>query len=487
MSDDLALWSIAELSAAIARRDISPVDLVQSCIARIEALDGRLHAFNCVRTEAALAEARAAETAVGRSDLCGPLHGIPVGIKDLIDVAGVPTTAQSAHRMDAVAAQDAGVVSALRRAGAIILGKTATAEYAAGGTQFDLPWPPPRNPWDLDRDASSSSSGSAVAVAAGLCVAAVGTETAGSIRAPAAWCGIAGLKPTDRLVARSGVLWLSRTVDCVGPMAQTVGDCAAMLSGMISDDPDDRARPGFRVPDLSGRRDSLKGLRVGVVRHFYEGDGEVDAETLDATESALALLRDLGVTLSTVRLAEFADYSATAKAITWPEEYAEHGQELRDHPDRFGAVTRSRLQDGLKFTAPDYVLALRRRDALIADLATTMRDVDALVLPTMKKPAQPLGYEGFAGAVDLSLNRPFNLTGNPALALVSGFSAGGLPLSIQIVGRPYEDDRVLSIGARLEEALGFVGRRPAIAVSTRATSTGRVSTGAARTGQHHVE
>ena len=200
------------------------------------------------------------------------------------------------------------------------------------------------------------------------------------------------------------------------------------------------------------------------MRHFYEGDPDVDPEVLAATARSLDVLAALGARLSTVQLAEFAVYSSTAKDITWPEEYAEHGAELRDHPDRFGAVTRSRLQDGRTVSAPDYILARRRQAALTADLADLMRDVDVLVLPTMKAPAQPLGFEATA-KVDFSLTRPFNLTGGPALALCHGFTDAGLPLSLQIVGRPFEDDVVLAAGHALEVALDLRERRPAIALA----------------------
>jgi aspartyl-tRNA(Asn)/glutamyl-tRNA(Gln) amidotransferase subunit A len=441
--------SIAEWSRLIARGEVSPVEVAQTCLDRIAALDGNLHSFMTVRSETVMTEAHRAETEIMASGPRGPLHGIPVGIKDLIDVAGYPTIAQAAHRRDHMATEDAGVVKALRAAGAIILGKQATAEYAVGGSQTDLLWPPPRNPWNLSYDASSSSSGSAVSVAAGLCPGSVGTETAGSIRAPAAWCGIAGLKPTDGLVSTKGVLPLSRTIDCLGPMAWTVEDCALMLPAMAQVAPIDVNR-------------GIKGLRIGVVRNLYEGDPDLDPETGAAMENSISVLMGLGAELSTVNLSDFALYSQTAKSITWPEEYAEHGAELRDHPDRFGKVTRARLQDAKDLPAHVYITALRLREELKADLAERMREVDLLILPTMKKPAQVLGYEFLPGATDLSLNRPFNLTGNPALALCNGFSQAGLPLSVQLIGRHHEDPTVLAAGHALQSALDLTARRPVL-------------------------
>ncbi|WP_172294469.1 amidase [Pseudoruegeria sp. HB172150] len=442
--------SLAEWSRLIARREVSPVDLAAHCLERIAAFDGSLHAFMTVQPETVLAEAWEAEAEIATGGPRGPLHGIPIGIKDLIDVAGLPTIAQAEHRRDHVATVDAGVVAALRRAGAVILGKQATSEYAVGGTRTDGPWPSPRNPWDLSRDACSSSSGSAVAVAAGLCPGSVGTETAGSIRAPAAWCGVAGLKPTDGLVSASGVLPLSRTMDCLGPLAWTVEDCALMLTAMAD----------LPAIDLGG---GIGGIRIGVVRDFYEGHPDLDPETGAAMENAISLLQGRGGQLSTIRLDAFATYSDTAKAITWPEEYAEHGAELRTFPDRFGKVARARLEDGKKQLAHIYIAALRRREVLKADLAERMAKVDLLILPTMLKPAQPRGYEFLPGVTDLSLNRPFNLTGNPALSLNGGFLASGLPIGLQLVGRHGEDALVLRAGHVLQAALGLTNRRPPIA------------------------
>jgi aspartyl-tRNA(Asn)/glutamyl-tRNA(Gln) amidotransferase subunit A len=464
----LGLASLAELSRRLQAREISPVELVQIYLDRIAAIDGALHSFNCVMAETALRAAKLAEEAIlgGRSP--GPLHGIPIGIKDMIDVAGVPTTAQAVHRRDAVAKEDAGVVSALKRAGSIILGKQAMTEYAVGGTQIDHAWPPARNPWNLDLDPLSSSSGPAVAVAAGLCAGAVGTETAGSIRDPAAWCGIAGLKPTDGLVSTKGVLPIAPSMDCVGPMAWTVEDCALMLSGMVSSDPDDRACKGFRAPDLSTLHDGLEGLRVGVVRHFYEDDDHVDESVLKATVHSLDVLEKLGATLRTVRIGDFDEYCAIARRISWPEEYAAHRAELEAEPKRFTAVSRSRLEDGQAISAADYIQALQKRRQVIAELDELMRDIDVLVLPTMKKPAQVLGFEFTElGEIEVSLTRPFNLTGGPALALCNGFTDGGLPISLQIIGRHFEDGTVLRTGHALERALGLRSRRPTIALAAR--------------------
>jgi aspartyl-tRNA(Asn)/glutamyl-tRNA(Gln) amidotransferase subunit A len=452
--NDLAFAPISELSRLIRAGAVSPVELTQLYLDRIRRLDDQLHSFNCV-ADTALADAAAADKAIAAGDWRGPLHGIPIGIKDMIDVAGLPTTAQAVHRRGFNPREDAEVVKRLKQAGAIILGKQAMTEYAVGGTQVDHAWPPARNPWDLTRDPLSSSSGPAVAVAAGLCPGAVGTETAGSIRDPAAWCGVAGLKPTDGLVSTAGVLPIAPSMDCVGPLAWTVEDCALMLAGMVSPE----------ALDLAQIRSGIKGLRVGVVRHYYEGDPDVDDSVLIAMEQSLKTLEQLGARLSTVQIGSFEEYCAIARGISWPEEYAAHRDELEAEPKRFTAVSRLRLEDGKSVSAADYIRALRRRVEVIAALKQTMREIDVLVLPTMKKPAQILGFEFTAlGEIELSLTRPFNLTGGPSVALCNGFSPEGLPISLQIVGRHCEDGVVLQAGCALEDALGLRSRRPEIAL-----------------------
>lgn len=466
MASGIALLSLAEVSRLIRRRELSPVDLVSDYLERIERLDPQLHSFNCVLADESLEAARVAEKEIARGDWRGPLHGVAIGIKDLIDVAGAPTTAQAAHLRNNVAATDAAVVQRLREAGAIIIGKQATAEYAVGGTQFDLPWPPPRNPWNLDLDTASSSSGSAAAVAAGLCAGAVGSDTSGSIRVPAAWCGVAGLMPTEGLVSRRGVLPVSRTIDCIGPLAWAVEDCALMLPAMLSDDPHDTAMPGWRPPDTSRLDKSVSGLRIGVLRHFYEDDANLDRDVARAMSDTLAVLKTLGAATRDVRLSDFDTYAATARLISWSEEYAEHGRELEAFPDRFGKVTRSRLQDGRDIPAYEHIRARWKRQQLIEEIESVLREVDVLVLPTITKPAQILGYEHTElGKTTKWLTRPFNLTGSPALSLCNGFTPDGLPLALQVVGRRFDDGIVLQVGRAVELELGLRDKRPPIATS----------------------
>lgn len=466
MSDPvLALRSLSDLSEAIARREVSSVELTQAYLSRIAALDGQLHSFNSLRAEAALAEAETAERDIAAGRRLGPLHGMPIGIKDMIDVAGLPTTAQAEHRRDAVATEDAGVVAALKQAGAIILGKQAMSEYAVGGTQLDHAWPPARNPWNLEMDALTSSSGSCVSVAAGLCAGSVGTETAGSIRAPAAWNGVAGLCPTVGLVSRRGMLPLSASLDSVGPIAWTVRDCALLLSGMVSRAPQDLRRPGFRTPDIGRLDGGIAGLRIGVARSYFEDDPDVAPEIMSAMAHSLDVLAELGARLTTVTLGDFDTYSDIARAVAWPEEYEAHQAELEMVPARLTEVSRARLLTGKTFSVADYIRARRQREAAIAQFNAATADVDVLVLPTLKKTALPVGFEFTdLGKGELSLTRPFNMLGVPALALCNGFTTAGLPISMQVVGRHFDEDVVLQVGHAIETALDLRSRRPAIAL-----------------------
>ncbi len=448
--DSLATATLAELAGAVSARALSPVEIVQGCLDRIARLDGRLHAFLEVFADEALAEARAAEREIMAGNLRGPMHGLPVGLKDMIDVAGRATTANSPSRRDHVAARDAAVVRNLRAAGAVVLGKQALAEFMMAGTQLDLPWAAPVNPWNPALDPSNSSSGSAVAVAAGLCPAAIGSDTGGSIRGPAAWCGIAGLKPTYGLVSRDGSLDYAPSLDHLGPMAWTVEDCAILLDAMV-------AAGTFRQA-LAG---PIAGLRVGVPRAFFEGGQGVEPEMLAAFGHALSALADLGLDIREVALSPHAAYASAAAAISMAEGYALHGEAIERAPDLVGATALARMRACRGIPAEQVERARLRQADLTAELDGVLATVDLLALPAARRPAQPLGYDALKG--DAFLNRAFNLTGHPTLAMCDGFDAAGLPLSLQLVGRRGGDAAVLRVGAALERVLGLRGRRPAIA------------------------
>ncbi|MFH5926945.1 amidase [Roseomonas xinghualingensis] len=470
MSAELHALSLAELSRRIASRALSPVELMEACIARIKALDGGLNSVLLLLEERAMAEAGAAEAEIAAGRLRGPLHGIPIGLKDIYETAGIPTTAHSAVLRDHVPAEDATTVRLLREAGAVIPAKLSTWEFALGGTSFDLPWPPARNPWDRRLDPTGSSSGSAVAVAAGLLPGAMGSDTGGSIRNPAAWCGIAGHKPTYGLVSRKGVLPLSWSLDHAGPMAWTAEDCALMMEALAGYDPGDPASADVPAPDFAGaiaegRRHGLAGLRIGVVRHFFECDLPCTPPVLTAMEDSLRVMRELGAEVFDVTLPAFGEYAAPGNIIARAESWAIHEAWLTEDASRYGAYGRRRLASGAFVTASDYLHAQRRRSLLIARTLEAMEGLDAVVFPTARGTAEPMGVDTMAPkGPPAFFARVFNLVGGPALSVCNGFSPEGLPVGLQIAGRPFGDAMVLRIGDAVERALGTRARRPLLEV-----------------------
>lgn len=458
---DIGLLTIAEAASLIRTRQISPVELATTAFKRIAALDGQLNSHILVLEDQGMAAAKQAEADIAAGNWRGPLHGIPIGLKDIYNTAGIPTTGHSALFKDHVPTTDATSVSKLAQAGAIFTGKLSTWEFAIGGTSFDLPWPPARNPWNVDHDPSGSSSGSAAAVAAGLCLGAMGSDTGGSIRGPAAWCGIAGLKPTYGLVSKAGVLPLSFGLDHAGPMCWTAEDCAMMMEALAGYDPTDPCSANVPALDFSDMSSPIAGLRVGVVRHFYETDMPCTPEVHAATEEALRVLRDLGAVVTDVTIAPFQAYGAPAGHISRTEAYSIHEHHLRNTPEKYGAICRQRVSAGAFVRGVDYVNAQRERAKLVAALAVTMRDIDVLVFPTARYVATKLGADRTLGGA--FFNRAFNLTGSPALSVCSGFSAEGLPIALQIVGRPFEDPLVLRVGVAYENAAGWRSRRPPMA------------------------
>ncbi len=438
--------------------------MTKAFLARVKLVDGRLNSHLLVLEDQAIDDAKRAEAEIAAGGWKGPLHGIPIGLKDIYNTAGIRTTGHSALFKDHVPTEDAFTVSLLKQAGAVITGKLATWEFAIGGSSFDLPWPPARNPWNTALDPSGSSSGSAAAVAAGLCMGAMGSDTGGSIRGPAAWCGIAGHKPTYGLLSRRGILPLSFSLDHAGPMCWTSEDCALMLQVLARHDPQDAASADVPVADFAAGFDQkLTGLRVGVVRHFFETDLLTDPETIAALETSVAALRDMGAIVGDVRLAPFGTYADVGSLISRSESYAVHQHWLRTKPELYGAYGRHRLMAGAFVAAADYVNAQRERARLVAELADVMKAVDVLIFPTARCPARPIGEDSMASGFQPFFNRAFNVTGSPALSICNGFSQSGLPLSLQIGGRPFEDALVLRVGDALERTLATRTRRPRLA------------------------
>jgi len=460
MSDAIAYATIRELGARYRKRELSPVEVTRALLARIEKLDDALHAFVTLTAERALADARAAEEALGRGD-ARPLLGIPVGHKDIYLTRGIRTTGGSALLADWIPEDEATCVRRWRDAGTVLLGKLITHEFAFG---IQLPghrFAPARNPWNRDHIPGGSSSGSGAALAAGLVVGATGSDTGGSIRGPAAFCGIVGLKPTYGRVSRAGVLTLSWTLDHTGPMARTVEDCAYLLQAMAGHDPADPASSRAPVDDyLAPLGRDVRGLRIGVPRaYFFEG---VDPEVARAFEEALRTLRGLGAEVSDV---EIPSLHATPSflLILMAEAFAYHERDIREHPELYGDVVRERILTGALVSASEYTQAQRIRATLCRETAEVLKTVDVLATPTTPKPATPFSV---AQDPELGFPRsnmpPFNLTGLPTLALPCGFSASGLPLSLQLAGRPFEEATVLRVGHAYERATAWHIRRPPV-------------------------
>ncbi len=461
---ELHWLSAVEAARAIARRDLSPVELTQALLARIDRLDPTLHAFVHLDVEAALDAARGAEREIASGHARGPLHGVPVGIKDIIDVAGLPTTCHSKILLGNRAHADAHAVSRLRGAGAIVLGKLSTHEFALGGPSFDLPFPPARNPWNPAHHPGGSSSGSGAGVAAGLFPLALGTDTGGSVRNPASCCGIVGLKPTYGLVSRQGVFPLSYTLDHVGPMTRGVADNALLLNVIAGHDAADPASAPSRARDFGRELNHrVKGLRIGFVRHFHEEDMPAHFEVAAALEEAARLLADAGAAARTVTLPNLNEFAAVNRVILASEAYAVHAPWLRERPGDYGQLSRQRLLAGAFLSASDYVGAQRRRAQMIAAVEDVLREVDVLLcVSSMDPPTRIEDAAETSRTYPRQARAPFNVTGHPALAMMAGLSRDGLPLSVQFVGRYFEEALVYRVAAAYERAAGLEARHPPI-------------------------
>lgn len=454
--------TIAEAGRLIAQKKLSPVELTKALLKRIETVDPSLNAFLLVTGQKALTAARAAEKAImaGRK---GPLLGIPVAYKDIYETAGVRTTAHSRILLDNVPKHDAETVRRLHDAGTIMLGKLATHEFAIGGPATDLPWPPARNPWDTRRFTGGSSSGSGAAVAAGLALGALGSDTGGSIRLPAAFCGIAGLKPTPGLVSRRGVIPLAPSLDTAGPMAWTAEDCAILLDALAGHDPADPASVAVPVGGYAkGIEAPIKGLRVGVLRRFFEHDAPASPEVMRMMADAIRLFRSLGCKVEDAALPPVQDYNGVGRVIISSEAYALHETTLRTRLSDYSRVFRIRVLAGALIRAADYIAAQRRRTDLIAATAEAFKRFDVLICPPVSDAAPLLAEQrpddGFARPL---ITTVANVAAVPSMVVCAGFTTNGLPLGLEIMGPAWSDGLVLRVGHQLERAAGTRDRRPA--------------------------
>ncbi len=455
-----SLRTISELSQRLRRREVSPVEITQDCLERIERLNPELNAFITVTGESALAEAQLAEAEILRGKCRGPLHGVPVALKDLIDTAGVRTTAASALYKDRVPEQDADVVRRLRQAGAVIVGKNNLHEFAYGGSSLVSYFGEVHNPWDLGRIAGGSSGGSAAAVVAGLAYAAIGTDTAGSIREPAALCGCVGLKPTYGRVSSRGVIPLSPSLDHVGPLAATVADAAVVLQAIAGYDAADITTADVPVADyVAALREDAKSLRVGVPRAYFFDD--LDAEVASAMEHALRGVATLVAEMKEVHVDVPMD-----RSLQTAESYAYHAENAAKSPELYQPETLRRIRSGEKVSAAEYVLRRRELDEVRRSIGQVFGDVDLLVTPTMPMPAPAIAdLKADPKALrpaELKLlrnTRPFNVWGLPAISVPCGFTQSGLPIGLQIAGPHWREDLVLRLAQAYEQATAWHKRQ----------------------------
>lgn len=457
----LTRLTIEHLAPRLAAGEVSPVEVTEAYLARIEAREPDLNAFIRVTADTALAQARAAEAEFRAGRYRGPLHGVPIGIKDLFDVAGLPTTAGSRLFLNHVATEDAPSVARLRAAGVVFLGKLNMHEVAYGVTGDSSYFGATRNPWDTGRSPGGSSSGSAAAVAAGLCAAATGTDTGGSIRMPATLCGIVGLKPTYGRVSKRGVLPLSFSLDHVGPMARSIYDVAVMLQALAGYDPRDPASIERPVPSFTANlARGVRGLTIAVDPD-YSLVGATD-DVLDGLRHTLDILRHEGATVIEVSLPRLAGATKAALDILNAEASAFHEERLKTRPDEFQPDVVSRLQLGFQVSGMDYGRAVQLRAELAHDFEVVFDQADIFLAPGTAVPAPIRGAtEAFIHGAPVNMReaiarytRPFNLLGLPVLAVPSGISAEGLPVGVQLVGRAWDEATLLRAGRVLE------GNRP---------------------------
>jgi aspartyl-tRNA(Asn)/glutamyl-tRNA(Gln) amidotransferase subunit A len=469
-ADDLVWASMVELAARVRRRDVSAVAVTQAHLDRIASLDDRLRAFITVMADDALSSAREVDAAIAAGRAVGPLAGVPVGLKDLCQTKGVRTTAGSRLLADFVPDTDATVVTRLRAAGAIVLGKLNMHEFAYGPEGLNIHYGHSWNPWDAatHRMCGGSSSGSAAAVAAGLCAGAIGSDTGGSIRIPAALTGLSGIKPTYGRVSRSGALPLSWSLDHVGPMCRSAADCALMLGAIAGHDAADASSSRQAVPDYPGAlTGDIRGLRVGMLRPYFLEFA--DAEVRTAVEAAVESLLGLGATVTDVNIPHVPLSMGATSPVIGAEAYAYHEKWLKTRWTDYGPDVRERLAVGAFVSGADYVNGQRTRAMIRHDVNAALSRCDVLIAPSTPVAAPEIGAETVSvngethpvrGAL-LRFTRPFNATGHPAASIPCGFTDNGLPIGLQLVGRAFDEATVLRVADAYQRVTDWHRRRPA--------------------------
>ena len=453
--------SFLDAARRMRQGELSATEYTQALLERIATHDTTINAFVQLLAKEALSAARASDRRLRAGEGLGPLDGVPFGLKDIIDAEGLATTAHSKILKGNIAETDAQVTRQLKRAGAVFMGKLATHEFACGGPCFDLPWPPARNPWRPVLSPGGSSSGPAAAVAAGFLPVAIGSDSAGSIRGPAALCGIVGMKPTYGRVSCQGVYPLAGSLDTVGPMTRTVAENAVVLSLTAVCDPN---APAYPPPDFTTRLDhGIRGLKVAVIRHFYESDLTADPELILAMDKAINTLAVLGADISDCTIRPVSEYTQCNRTIMVSEAYSRHEAWLEARPADYGEVTRQRLMVGKTISADDYTRGRELRAQIRAEMDRVLETADVVVTASCFDP--PCAIDDRA-ALDRSHPRQafglFNLTGQPAIALPCGFTIGGLPLSMQIAGKAFDEVTVYRVASAYESAAPWKDRHPVL-------------------------
>ena len=450
-------FTIAEAADLLRRKQISPVELTTACLNRIEQLNPEINAFITVMDESALAQARAAEAEINAGNWRGPLHGIPIGLKDLIDTAGVKTTCGSALFADRIPTEDAYIVQQLTSAGAVLIGKQNMQEFAYGGTSTSSYFGPVHNPWDLERIAGGSSGGSAAAVATGMCFGAIGTDTGGSVREPAAFCGIVGLKPAYGRVSTRGVFPLSYSLDHVGPLCRTVTDTALLLQAIAGYDKLDATCVDWPVDSYTETLKTNLKPRIGIVRRPYFDD--LDREVASAIDEALKQIGKMAADVVDIEL------PPTPAAVQGPEVYAVHAKHFGNSPELYGRWIQERLKQAAKIDTVAYVEARRQLDEVRRRIGDVFAEVDFLVTPTT--PVPPITIDEAlhmspdpAGELWLRNTRPFNAYGSPTISIPCGFTQTGMPIGLQIAGPNFGEAQLLSFAFAFEQATTWRQRTP---------------------------
>jgi aspartyl-tRNA(Asn)/glutamyl-tRNA(Gln) amidotransferase subunit A len=462
---ELCYLTIREAGRLLQSGKLSPVELTRAFLHRIERLDAKLQSYITVLSDRALSEARHAEAEILRGAYRGPLHGIPIALKDLYDTQGIRTTASSRVMANRIPAEDATTTAHLAAAGSILLGKLAMHEFALGGPDPTCGFPLARNPWDLDHIPGGSSSGSGTAVAAGLCMGSLGSCTGGSIRGPASYCSIVGLKPTYGRVSRYGVVPLSWTLDHCGPMTWTVEDAAIMLQAIAGYDAKDPTSSRAPVPDYATALiEDVKGMTIGVPRHFFFADDpHIDREILAVVETALKTLQELGARVIEVNIPSLHYAGATQPVIMLSEAFAYHARKLRSKPEEFGDMVRARFRMGALFTSGEYVQAQRVRNVIKREFANALQQVDLIASPTMSNPAPAFqGIDVMTTARVPSFTGPYNLTGMPAISVPCGFTSKGLPVGLQLAGKPFDEPTVFRAAYTFQQRVRLFDKRPPV-------------------------